>query len=259
LIAKAIAHIDDKLIVTQLKYIKTTGEQDTVDTFTQSKTKTEELSIASSTIKYDLIGKIATGTTLTRRTIVKILQGIKPAKFMYYQANPEEFINKVINLINEQKAALTVEHITYNVTEGTYDSNIFIAEKNKAEIKNAVEANKHVQDYVFFDSEVEKKFAEEIDIADEVCVYAKLPRGFNIPTPMGNYNPDWAIAFNEGTVKHIYFIAETKGTLSSLELRPLEKAKIDCAKKLFNGLSTNQVKYHEVTDYQQLLSIVQGM
>jgi len=269
LIKNAIAHIDEKLFVTQLKYIATTGMQTSEmnadelsrgESFQQDNTETKELSVTSSNIEYDLIGKIALGTTLTRRTIVKILQGITPKSFMYYRANPEEFISKVINLINEQKAALTVDHITYNQTDGTYDSDIFTAQKSKAEFDKAFKAEKHIQDYVFTDGtaekSVERKFAEALDLANEVCVYAKLPRGFHIPTPMGNYSPDWAIAFNEKSVKHIYFIAETKGTLSSLELRPIEKAKIRCARKLFNELSTSHVKYHDVTSYQELLDVM---
>lgn len=269
LITKAIKHIDEKLFVTQLKYVSTVGlQKDKMDadalsrgeSFTQGKTETKELAVANSNIEYDLVGKVALGTTLTRRTIVKILQGITPKTFMCYRANPEEFINKVINLINEQKAALTVEHITYNQTEGIYDSDIFTAQKNKAEFEKAFKAEKHIQDYVFTDGtaekSVERKFAEELDRAKEVCVYAKLPRGFHIPTPMGNYSPDWAIAFNKDSVKHIYFIAETKGTLSSLELRPIEQAKIHCARKLFNELSTSCVKYHDVMDYQELLDVM---
>ena len=106
---------------------------------------------------------------------------------------------------------------------------------------------------------VERRFAEDLDSADEVCVYAKLPKGFHIPTPVGNYSPDWAIAFYEGTVKHIYFVAETKGTMESLNLRPIEQAKIKCAKKLFNSISTSQVRYHDVDSYQSLLSIMDSI
>lgn len=270
LIQKAIKHIDEKLFVSQLKYVTTTGVQksemssealDKSESFTQGRTETKELKIASTGIEYDLVGKVSLGTTLTRRTVVKILQGIAPHTFHYYKANPEEFINKVINLINEQKAALTVEHITYNMTDGQYSSDIFTAEKNKAEFDKAFKATKHIQDYVFTDGtaekSVERRFAEDLDNANEVCVYAKLPRGFHIPTPVGNYSPDWAIAFNDNCgIKHIYFIAETKGTLSSLELRPIEQAKIRCARKLFNELSTSKVKYHDVTSYQELLDVM---
>jgi len=146
---------------------------------------------------------------------------------------------------------------------GTYDSAIFTAEKSGQNFEKAFLAKKAIQDYVFTDGSAEKsierRFAEDLDTADEVCVYAKLPKGFHIPTPVGNYSPDWAIAFNEGTVKHIYFVAETKGTMESLNLRPIEQAKIACAKKLFNELSTSQVKYHDVDSYQSLLTIMNGI
>ena len=108
----------------------------------------------------------------------------------------------------------------------------------------------------FAEKSIERKFAEDLDAAEEVCVYAKLPRTFQIPTPVGNYSPDWAIAFYEGKVKHIFFVAETKGTMESLELRPIEQAKISCAKKLFNEMSTSKVRYHDVDSYKTLLNIM---
>ena len=168
----------------------------------------------------------------------------------------------MVKLINEQKATMIVEHITYDQIDGEYDSSIFTAEKNNQSFDKAFRANKAIQDYVFTDGyaqdgqSTERKFAQNLDAAGEVCVYAKLPKGFAIPTPVGNYSPDWAIAFNEGTVKHIYFIAETKGTMDSLSLKPIERAKIDCAKKLFNELSTSKVKYHNVDSYQNLLVVM---
>jgi type III restriction enzyme len=92
-----------------------------------------------------------------------------------------------------------------------------------------------------------------------VVVYAKLPRGFFIPTPVGGYNPDWAIAFQEGMVKHVYFVAETKGSLSSMELRGVEEVKVECARKFFAELNRKHdgaVKYDVVTDFGQLMQIV---
>ena len=214
----------------------------------------------SSQIKYDLIGKIAEGTVLTRKTVAAILQGIKSEKLYMFKNNPEEFITKIIKLINEQKASMIVEHITYDIVDGKYDSSIFTAEKSKQSFDKAFLAKKAIQDYVFTDGtadkSVEKKFAESLDESEEVCVYAKLPRTFQIPTPVGNYSPDWAIAFYEGKVKHIFFIAETKGSMDSLELKPIEQAKISCAKKLFNEMSTSKVRYHEVDSYENLLSIM---
>ena len=273
LIKNSINRINEKLFVTELQYTATTGHQKSEineyeiergASFTGEKTKTKTLKYAeTSQIKYDLIGKIAEGTVLTRRTVSAILQGIVENKLYMFRNNPEEFISKVIRLINEQKATMIVEHISYDTIEGEYDSSIFTAEKNTKGIDKAFLAKKAIQDYVFTDGtadmSVERKFAEDLDGAEEVCVYAKLPRTFHIPTPVGNYSPDWAIAFYEGMVKHIFFVAETKGTMESLELRPIEQAKINCAKKLFNEMSTSNVKYHDVDSYQSLLNIMNSL
>lgn len=270
LIRKAIAHVDDKLVVSQLQYTTSVGSQkaemsqhdiERGDSFKTAKTRTQTLQHAqSSRVKYDLIGKIAGETKLTRRTVAKILSGLRADKIHMFKHNPEEFISKVARLINEQKATMIVDHISYDQTSGSYDSAIFTAEKSSQSFDKAFLAKKAIQDYVFTDGtaeqSVERRFAQDLDAADEVCVYAKLPKGFHIPTPVGNYSPDWAIAFNEGSVKHIYFIAETKGTMESLKLRPIEQAKIACAKKLFNEISTSNVKYHDVDSYQSLLSIM---
>lgn len=273
LIHNAIAHIDERLFVSELQYTTTIGRQkaeineyeiERGASFTDEKTRTKTLKHAeTSQIKYDLIGKIAEGTVLTRRTISAILQGIRMEKFYMFQNNPEEFITKVIRLINEQKATMIVEHISYDTIEGEYDSSIFTAEKATQSFDKAFLAKKAIQDYVFTDGSadksIERQFAEDLDAAEEVCVYAKLPRSFQIPTPVGNYSPDWAIAFYEGKVKHIFFIAETKGTMETLELRPIERAKISCARKLFNEMSTSNVVYHDVDTYQNLLNIMNSI
>ena len=271
LIRKAIAYIDEKLFISELKYTTTVGYQKSKmdehevergESFTGEKTRTQTLRHAqTSQIQYDLIGKVAEGTTLTRKTVSAILQGID--KLYMFRYNPEEFISKVIKLINEQKATMIVDHISYDTIEGEYDSDIFTTEKSTRSFENAFLAKKAIQNYVFTDGSadqsIERKFAEDLDAAEEVCVYAKLPRTFQIPTPVGNYSPDWAIAFYEGTVKHIFFVAETKGTMDSLELRPIEQAKISCAKKLFNEMSTSKVKYHDVDSYQSLLNIMNSI
>lgn len=270
LIKKAIAHIDEKLFVSELQYTATIGHQKSEmneyeiergDSFVGEKTRTQTLKhTEASWIKYDLIGKIVEGTILTRKTVSAILKGIRVDKLYMFKNNPEEFISKVTRLINEQKATMIVEHISYDTIEGEYNSSIFTAEKNTQSFDKAFHAKKAIQDYVFTDGSaeksVERKFVEDLDSAQEVCVYAKLPRTFHIPTPVGNYSPDWAIAFNQGTVKHVFFIAETKGTMESLNLRPIEQAKISCAKKLFNKMSTSKVVYHDVDSYQHLLEIM---
>lgn len=273
LIKKAVSHIDEKLFVSELQYTATVGHQKSElneyelgrgDSFTGEKTRTKILkNTGASQIKYDLIGKVAEGTVLTRRTVSAILQGIRADKLYMFKNNPEGFITKVVKLINEQKAMITVKHISYNRIDGEYDKSIFTAEKNTRSLDEAFPAKKAIQDYVFTDGSaeesIEKKFARELEAAEEVCVYAKLPKKYQIPTPMGNYSPDWAIAFHKGKVKHIFFIAETKGATENSNLRVIEQAKIVCAKKLFNETSIGKVKYHEVKNYQNLLDIMNAI
>ena len=268
LIKKAIAHIDEKMFVAQLQYTVTQGTQgedwnaDKVKSgsgFVAETSHTYNLERSEgSQVKYDLVGKVAEGTHLTRKSVVAILKGIRPDKFAMFKNNPEEFIAKAIRLINEEKATMIVDDIIYNQTSGVYDSAIFTAEKNQ-NFSRAIVGKKNVQDYVFPDSDGEKALASEMDLDDKVTVYAKLPRGFQIPTPVGNYAPDWAICFKKGTVKHIFFIAETKGTMESLSLKPIEQAKIKCAKKLFSELSTDDVVYHDVDTYQHLLDVMEAI
>ena len=255
LIENAILHINAELDVKQLRYIMVEGTQDEKqvtefgDTRSQSHLLTD---VCTSTVRYDLVGDIAKGANLTRRTVVKILQGIKESKLYLFKNNPEEFIRKVISIIKEQKSTMIVETIHYNMTEGKYDSSIFTV-KSKMDFDKAYEAKKHITDYVFSDSKGERQFAHDLDEAKEVVVYAKLPRTFQIPTPVGNYAPDWAIAMEVDGIKHIFFIAETKGSMSSMDLTKIELAKIECAEKLFNSISTSKVKYHKVASYSDLL------
>lgn len=265
LIEKAVDAIDRELEVTQLSYVVTRGEQKDNATLDDMKhgemmrlkeSATEQLKTDMvSNVRYDLLGKISSATRLTRKTVATILSKIRPLKFSMYKANPEEFIRKVTRLIMEQKATIIVEHISYNRVEGKFDSDIFTQEKHGT-IDRAFEGKKSIVDYVFTDSEGERKFVGQIDTAKEVAVYAKLPKGFHIPTPVGNYSPDWAIAFQEGEVKHIYFVAETKGSMSSMDLREIEKSKISCAEKLFDQISTSNVKYGKVDSFETLMDIV---
>lgn len=259
LIKNAIKSINAKLHVNQLRYVVVSGEQQTVDTFDETSSTSKTLdTLSTSSVAYDLVGEIARGATLTRRSVVKILNGLTPSKLAMFRNNPEEFIRNTIKLIREEKATMIIEHISYNLIEGKYDSSIFTREKPIQSLDKAYPAKKHILDYVFFDSDKERAFAKNMDIAPEVCVYAKLPRSFQIPTPVGNYAPDWAIAFYIGTVKHVFFIAETKGSLRSLDLRGVEKAKIACAEKLFNEVSTSNVKYHEISSYDDMWNIIQN-
>ena len=270
LIDKAVQSINKELYVSQLQYTVAYGEQkdkisaDMIksgESFNNAKTKTNVLKYSeASQVKYDLIGKIAEGTVLTRKTVAEILKSIDIDKFNMFKYNPEEFISKVTKLIKEQKANIIVDHITYSKIDGKFDNNIFTAGNANLKFDKAFPSKKAIQDYVFTDGTVEKSverdFAEKLEGAEEVNIYAKLPKGFYIPTPIGHYSPDWAIVFYEGIVKHIYFIAETKGTMESINIRPIEQAKIDCAKKLFNKLSDGKVVYDHVDNFERLMNII---
>ncbi|MBD5419308.1 MAG: DEAD/DEAH box helicase family protein, partial [Bacteroides sp.] len=256
LIDKAIRHLNtDELKVRTLRYVKIEGIQveDRVEEYGNTRSISQEMAyVSTSTVKYDLIGQISKGANLTRRTVAKILQGMRPNQLAQFRNNPEEFIRNVIKIIREQKATMIVNHIHYQLTDGKYDSEIFTA-VSRADFDKAVMTRKHVTDYVVSDSNGERLFAQDLDEAEEVVVYAKLPRSFAIPTPVGNYAPDWAIAMKRGDVKHIFFVAETKGSLDSMQLNAIENAKIDCCRQLFKDISTENVKYHKVTCYQDLI------
>ena len=272
LIDKSISALNSKLEVSKINVVITTGamssiksKQDLFDGLAfdskATQTKTENISSVATSIKYDLVGKLVDNTGLTRNTIVKILQGIEKVKFDLFKSNPEEFIIKVGNLINEQKATLIVQHISYTKIDGddVYDTSIFTEPTLKGKFGiNAIATAKNIYDHLLYDSTIEKDFAEKLEQAQDVVVYVKLPKGFYISTPVGKYNPDWAIAFNQEHIKHIYFVAETKGNMSSLELRDIEKAKIECAKKHFNSISNDEVKYDVISNYSELMTKVMG-
>ena len=266
LIKKCVTTLNKELRVTKLQYTVQRGEQSDSISYDELKNgQSFEIkenatgfmkSSVHSAVKYDLIGKIAEDTQLTRNTAAEILKDIKKTVFLQYRQNPEDFMIKSSRIINEQKATMVVEHLTYSPVNDRHEiHDIFTVDKQQ-DFSRAIKTEHHVYDYVFTDSKTEKAFVKELDKSTEVVVYAKLPKGFFIPTPVGNYNPDWAIVFKEGTVKHIYFVAETKGSMSSMELRKIEECKINCAQKFFAGITTDQVKYDVVSDYAKLMDIV---
>lgn len=271
LVTKAVTELDANLRVTPLQYTIQTGEQAAEVTYDGLKdgeafvlkaTETERnVHSIHSVVKYDLIGKIADGTQLTRRTTADILKGISVAVFAQFRTNPESFIAEAVRLINEQKATMIIEHLAYDPVEDKFDLDIFTAGQTKQDFSKAGDKlQRHIYDYLLTDSKVERDFVKELDTADEVVVYAKLPRGFLIPTPVGDYNPDWAISFEEGTVKHIYFVAETKGSMSSMDLREIEKTKIKCARKFFDEMNRRfapeKVRYDVIDSFGKLMEVV---
>ncbi len=270
LVRKCVSALDSQLRVTPLQYTVQTGIQGdgltdeqlkAGDGFAVTGSTTERGGSVHSLVKYDLLGKIAENTELTRKTAAEILTGIQASVFGQFKENPEHFIAEASRIIAEQKATMVIERLAYDGLAERYDVDIFTANQTGQDFSKAsAKLKRHVYDYVVTDSEIERKFADELDTASEVVVYAKLPRGFLIPTPVGDYNPDWAISFKEGSVKHIYFVAETKGTMSSMKLREIENTKIACARKFFDEIgqrvSEDRVKYDVVTSYGKLMDIV---
>ena len=267
LVEKSIAALNAKLRVQKIFYKIETGSMKNIkskealekgEAMKKDVSATETRTItANKSVKYDLIGKLVSETGLTRKDIVRIMTGIEPAVFDQYKYNPEEFILKSAQLINEQKATAIIQHITYHVIDEKYGTDVFTDPTIKGKLNvNAMKANKHLYDHIVYDSTNEREFATELDANTSVAVYVKLPNGFYISTPVGKYNPDWAIAFYEGDVKHIYFVAETKGSMSSMQLREVESGKIHCAKEHFKAISSDKVVYDVVDSYQSLLNLV---
>ena len=211
----------------------------------------------SSSVKYDLVGKLVAETGLTRKAIVEILTGIEKSVFDQFKDNPEEFIIKAADLINDEKATAIIQHITYNMLGERYDTDIFTEPTLKGKLgMNAMKVQRHLYDHIVYDSINERDFASELDTNTDVAVYVKLPDSFYISTPVGRYNPDWAIAFYKGTVKHVYFVAETKGSMHPMQLRLIEESKIHCAREHFKAISNGNVIYDVVDSYAALLTKV---
>ena len=267
---KCVSALDKELRVTPLQYTVQAGVQreDLTDQqlrgsdgFEVQETTTEHGDSIHSLVKYDLVGKVAENAQLTRDTAATILGQIQSPVFEQFKMNPEHFISEASRIIAEQKAAMVIERLAYDEVEERYDADIFTANQAGQDFSRATAKLKHhVYDYAITDSDVEREFVKDLDTSSEVVVYAKLPRGFLIPTPVGDYNPDWAISFKAGSVRHIYFVAETKGTMSSMKLREIEKTKIECARKFFDEISQrvteDRVKYDVVTDYAKLMDVV---
>ncbi|MBD9035778.1 MAG: DEAD/DEAH box helicase [Prevotella sp.] len=269
LIDKAVKEINDRLNVSEIRIVVESGSMESIRdkeeleagaTMSSAKVRTIRVSEAvGSGVKYDLIGDLVQITGLTRRTIVTILQSIEPSKFLQFKLNPEEFIIKTGRIINDCKALSLIQHIKYEKRDHTFESDIFEEATLRGVIgKNAIESEKSLYDLVVVDSEgIEMSFAESLEKEDDVVVYTKLPNGFYINTPMGKYNPDWAVAFREGSVKHVYFVAETKGNdIEASQNRGSENAKIECARHHFASISTGEVVFSVVKTYQDLYNVV---
>ena len=156
---------------------------------------------------------------------------------------------------------MIIEHLAYDPVEDKFDLEIFTSGQTREDFSKAGDKlTRHIYDYVVTQSGVERDFVQELDTCTDVVVYAKLPRGFHIPTPVGDYNPDGAVSFKEGAVKHVYFVAETKGSMSSMVLNEIEKTKIKCARKFFDEINRKyapeNVKYDVVNSFSKLMDLV---
>lgn len=268
LIQKAIAGLNESLHVTEIHIAITAGTLASISSKEELEAgramqvgTTRNIRVneaVASGIRYDLIGELVQRTGLKRSTIASILTGIRAEAFGMYRKNPEEFIIRAGNIINEQKAIAVIEHITYHKLEQRHEANIFSEQELRGRIGiDAIPSKKSLYDLVVVDSQgIEKRFAEQLELQEAVEIYTKLPRGFYINTPVGRYNPDWAIVFREGKVKHIYFVAETKGSEDIMQLRAVEHAKIECASRHFSSISDSQLKFGVVKDYETLYNKV---
>lgn len=216
LVQKAIASLDAKLRVAKIFFKVESGVMEEIKSKealesgaafikeTSASYGTQTRISVNSSVKYDLVGKLVEETKLTRKDIIAILRGIQKPVFEQFKDNPEEFIIKAAALINDEKATAIIQHITYDVLDERYGTEVFTDPTIRGKLGvNAMKAKKHLYDHVVFDSTNERDFAAELDTNTDVAVYVKLPDGFYISTPVGHYNPDWAIAFYEGKVKHM--------------------------------------------------------
>lgn len=183
----------------------------------------------------DIVTFLQNETDLTRKTIVDIL--LESEKLDQFKKNPQEFMEESLRIINHELNKLIIDGIKYTQIGDYYAQELFEEEELYGYIeRNMLEVKRSVYDYIIYDSEVEKHFAERLEKDDEVELYTKLPGWFKITTPIGTYNPDWAVFLNTDNERKIYFIVETKGTTDLNKLRSTEKAKIKCGKKHFQAL-----------------------
>jgi type III restriction enzyme len=262
LVKDCINRMNVELRVTHLTALITTGEMAVNDSgmFGQRRlTRSEKLAAIAGNTPFDLLGEIAESCGLTRAVAGKIMGGIDPNVFDEYPANPEEFIEKAENIIREVRSDWIVKKIEYHKLDEKWDADeVFKDEADggySGENGNVADVDKHLYDKLKFDSKVELKFAQDMDSADRVELYAKLPDEFYIDTPMGKYNPDWAIVLKgENAGEHnIYFVAETKGAKGQ-QLRGVESNKIACARKHFAAISGDKVKFDVVTSFDELMT-----
>lgn len=206
----------------------------------------------------DLIGYLQNETNLTRRTLVEILR--TSGRLNDFANNPQKFIEQTAAIIRHKMRTFIVDGIKYEKIGGEeyYAQELFQGNELFGYLsKNMLASQKSVYDHVVYDSDTEAEMAKSFEKSDDVKVYAKLPSWFKIDTPLGSYNPDWAVLVDRDGTEHLYFVVETKGALFTDDLRPTEKAKIDCGKKHFEALGT-EVQFTVANNYDTFANKVSG-
>lgn len=191
----------------------------------------------------DLITYLQNETNLTRRTIVAIINN--SGRLESFKNNPQKFIEQAANIIKSQMRLFIVDGIKYHKIgdEQFYAQELFEQNELFGYLKdNMVKAEKSVFDHVVYDSDIELEFASAFERNEDIKLYAKLPGWFKIDTPLGGYNPDWAVLIEKEGKEKLYFVVETKSTLFSAERRPEENAKIKCGYAHFEALG-DDVKF----------------
>lgn len=216
-------------------------------------TETQRLSVMTTDGREqlpDIITYLQNRTGLTRRTIVKILTESKTLNL--FKKNPQAYMDQVAKLISSTMQLFIVDGIKYTKLGDTefYAQEFFDSEELTGYLeRNMFESQRSVYDYVVYDSDVERGFAEQLENNESVKVYAKLPGWFKVPTPLGSYNPDWAVVIEDNGLNKLYFVVETKGSIEGKDLRPKEQAKIRCGEKHFAALG-NDAQFMKADSFQ---------
>lgn len=204
----------------------------------------------------DILTILQNQTDLTRKTIASILDG--SGTLEDFKINPQKYIGEVASIINRRKRLLLVDGIKYTrIGEEAYScQELFLNNELTGYLsKNLYEARKSTHEYVVYDSNVERTFAESFEANDAIKLYTKLPSEFKIKTPLGFYNPDWAILVEEKGNEKLYFVVETKGSIKSEDLRDIEQGKIHCGREHFKALNTD-VEFEDYDDSKKFIDDV---
>jgi type III restriction enzyme len=188
----------------------------------------------------DILTDLQDKTQLTRRSIHRIL--VESGRLDDFKRNPQQFIELSAEIINRAKRLVLVDGIKYQRvgTEDCYAQQLFETEELCGYLKSMIDANKSVHEQVIWQSDTERTFAEQLEKNEAIKVYSKLPGWFRVPTPLGPYNPDWAVLVEKDGTERLYFVVETKGSLFTDDLRDQESAKIECGKAHFKALAVGE-------------------